>query len=105
MKEYRVQITDAALADMEDLYQYIAIQLEAPQYAMKQYNRIADAVLRLNSRPERYELCDAEPWRSRGLHHMNIENYKVFFTIRDDTVIIMDILYAAEDLEPRLPDR
>lgn len=102
MKEYQVKITDSALHDMEDLYQYIAIQLEAPQNAMNQYNRIADAVLKLNCMPERFRVFDVEPWRSRGLHRMNVDNYAVFFCILDDSVVITDVLYAASDLEKRL---
>ncbi len=51
MKSYAVQITEEALSDMEALYSYIAVRLKAPENAMKQYNRIADAILlyRLNN--------------------------------------------------------
>ena len=44
MKQYVVRITDRALADMEEIYHYIAIQLQAPENAMGQYNRIAEAI-------------------------------------------------------------
>ena len=43
MKQYRVLITDEALNDMESIYEYIAEELLAPDTAMGQYNRIADA--------------------------------------------------------------
>lgn len=33
MKQYVVRITDRALADMEEIYNYIAIQLQAPENA------------------------------------------------------------------------
>jgi toxin ParE1/3/4 len=39
MKKYRVQITDKALFDMEQINSYIAEQLQAPEAAMGQYNR------------------------------------------------------------------
>ena len=45
MKSYAVQITEEALSDMEALYSYIAVRLKAPENAMKQYNRIADAIM------------------------------------------------------------
>ncbi len=48
MKKYRIQITDKALEDMEEIYNYIAIQLQAPENAMGQYNRIAKAIEELN---------------------------------------------------------
>ena len=44
MKQYTVQVTDRALADMEEIYTYIAEQLQAPENAMGQYNQIAEAI-------------------------------------------------------------
>lgn len=48
MKQYAIQITDKALGDMEDIYNYIANILQAPENAMGQYNRIADAIQKLD---------------------------------------------------------
>jgi len=44
-----VEITNEALADMEQLYNHIALKLLAPENAMGQYNRIADEILKLDS--------------------------------------------------------
>ena len=41
MKKYHVQVTDAALMDLNELYEYIAIKLLAPENALDLYNRIA----------------------------------------------------------------
>ena len=49
MKQYKVEITKEALQDMEDIYNYIAIDLLAPDNAMGQYNRIADEILTLDT--------------------------------------------------------
>ena len=54
MKSYAVQITEEALSDMEALYSYIAVRLKAPENAMKQYNRIADAIVSLKQFPDRF---------------------------------------------------
>ena len=53
MKEYQVNITPKAKDDMEEIYNYIAYSLLAPQAAMNQYNNIADAILSLSTMPER----------------------------------------------------
>ena len=45
MKKYVVEITDEALADMEQIYDYIASVLQVPENAMRQYNRIAYAIV------------------------------------------------------------
>ena len=61
MKQYKVEITKEALQDMEDIYNYIAIDLLAPDNAMGQYNRIADEILTLDTFPERFRIMDSEP--------------------------------------------
>lgn len=61
MKQYKVEITKEALQDMEDIYNYIAIDLLAPDNAMGQYNLIADEILTLDTFPERFRIMDSEP--------------------------------------------
>ena len=51
MKQYKVEITQEALTDMEQLYNHIAYVLLSPENAMGQYNRIADAILQLHQMP------------------------------------------------------
>lgn len=102
MKRYVVEITDEALTDMEQLYNHIAYVLQAPENAMGQYNRIADEILKLDILPERFCIMDSEPEHSRGLRKMPVDNYSVFYVIRENRVIVTDVLYSASDIERRL---
>lgn len=102
MKQYVVRITDRALADMKEIYNYIAIQLEAPEKAMGQYNRIAEAIEGLNVFPERVKLMETEPERIMGLRQLVIDNYSVFYVIEDMDVIVTRVLYSAMDISRRL---
>ena len=105
MEEYEVRITDAALDDMERIYDYIACRLAAPESAIGQYNRIADAVLTLSTLPERFTLFETEPERSWGMRRMVVDNYVVCYVIRPGTVTVTDVLYGASDLHTRLSER
>lgn len=102
MKQYVVRITDRALADMEEIYNYIAIQLQAPENAMGQYNRIAEAIEGLNVFPERVKFVESEPERIMGLRQLVIDNYSVFYVIEDIDVIVTRVLYTAMDISRRL---
>ena len=102
MKQYKVEITREALQDMEDIYNYIAIDLLAPENAMGQYNRIADEILTLDSFPERFRIMEFEPEKSMKLRRVLVDNYSIFYTIREDKVIVTDVLYTASDIEARL---
>lgn len=81
MKHYTVQITDKALADMEGIYEYIAINLQAPENALGQYNRIAEAIEELNVFPERVRIMESEPEHTMGLRQLPVDNYSVFYVV------------------------
>lgn len=105
MEKYIVNITDDALNDMEALYEYIAIKLQAPENAMEQYDRIADAILTLDSFPDRDGLFECEPEHSLGIHRMVVDNYLVCYVIDPDVVTVTDVLYGASDVHKRLQER
>jgi len=104
MKQYKIQITDKALSDMEEIYNYIAEQLQTPEAAMGQYNRIADAIETLDMFPERMKLMETEEKLALGLRQMPVDNFTVFFHIREERVIITNVLYSASDIAKRLRD-
>jgi len=104
MEQYNVLITDEALADMEDIYRYIAVKLHSPENALAQYNRIAEAILTLEMFPLRYSVVQFEPEHSSGLRRMLVDNYSVFYVTHGEQVIVTNVLYSASDIERRLKD-
>lgn len=105
MEKYVVEITDNALTDMEELYEYISEKLCAPENAMGQYNRIAEAVLTLDTCPGRFGLFDCEPEHSMGIHKMIVDNYVVCYVIDPRVVTVIAVLYGASNIHKRLQDR
>lgn len=85
MERYTVQITEDALRDMEDIYHYIA-----------------EAILTLDFLPLRCPLVQFEPERSAGLRRMLVDNYAVFYMVRENAVKVTNVLYSASDIEQRL---
>lgn len=102
MKQYKVQITDKALEDMEEIYHYIAIQLQAPENAIGQYNRIAQAIEELNIFPEKVRFMESEKERTMGVRQLMVNNNSVFYTIENERVIVIRVLYSASDIGIRL---
>ena len=105
MENYTVNITDDALADMEDIYNYIAYELLAPENARGQYDRSANAILTLDSFPERFCIFDAEPEHSLGIRRMVVDNYLVCYVVDPGTVTVIAVFYGASDIHARLGER
>ncbi len=105
MNKYTIDITDEALSDMEALYDYIVNVKRAPENALGQYNRIADAILTLDAFPDRFGLFDSEPEHSMGIHRMIVDNFLVCYVIEPGVVTVTDVLYGASDVHNRLKAR
>jgi len=102
MKQYEVKITRRALADMEEIYAYIADKLQAPDTAIRQYNRIADEIESLRIFPDRYMLFDSVPERELGMRQLIIGSYSAIYVVSGDVVTVLRVLYSSSDLIARL---
>lgn len=102
MKRYEVKITNKALADMEAIYNYIANQFQAPDTAVKQYDRIAEGIQSLDFFPERCKLFDSQPEHDMGLRQLLVDKYSAIYVVKEDTVTVLRVLYSASDIISRL---
>ena len=61
-------------------------------------------ILKLKEMPERFSVFEKEPWKSRNLRVMPVDNYLVFY-IPDKltkTVNILRVMYGGRDTEKQL---
>ena len=63
-----------------------------------------ERILSLDTMPERYRKYEKEPWKSRGLRILPIDNYLVFYTMNTDikVVTILRVMYAGRDIDNQL---
>jgi toxin ParE1/3/4 len=101
---WEVFYTDDALQDLEDIHDYISLILLEPGIAEKQTNRIMDAADTLEHMPLRYRLYEHEPWHSKGLRVLPVDNYLIFYLPDElkNTVAIIRIMYGGRDIESQL---
>lgn len=88
---FAVTITSAAQFDIEETCRYIFFELENPQAAAKLATDIYDAIDTLDEFPLRNPLWRNEPWKSRGVHSLPVDNYLVFYSV-DETRNIVTVL-------------
>ena len=77
---YEVTLTPEAKHDLREIYRYIAVM------------------------PERFRVYDREPWSSRNLRVMPVDNYVVFY-IPDHqvkTVTVLRVMYGGRDIAAQL---
>ncbi len=79
--KYDVKISAQAQIDLHNIFEYIAINLQAEQTACNQLNRLEQAIKNLNYMPERFRAYEKEPWHSRGMRIMPVNKYLVFYIV------------------------
>lgn len=104
MIKYEVITTEQAECDLRGIFEYIAFELMAPGNAAGQLDRLEDGIMGLETFPERFRAYEKEPWRSRGLRVMPIDNYLVFYITNheENIVTVIRVMYAGRDVDAQL---
>lgn len=102
--KYDIFTTERAAADLRGIYEYIAYDLMSEQNALGQLERLERAVMSLDEMPERCPVYAREPWTSRGLRVMSVDNYLVFYLTDKAklTVTIVRVMYGRRDIPAEL---
>ena len=98
---YSVIYSPEAKDDLREIYSYIAYDLQAPETAEGQVNRIRKEIRSLDFMPSRYAVVDWEPWKSMGMHRVPVDNFVVYYAVNDGsrTVTVIRIFYGGRDIE------
>lgn len=101
---YEVVITDQADADLRGIYEYIAFELLAPENAAGQLGRLEKNILSLESFLEKFRKYEKEPWHSRGLRVMPVDNYLILYIPDKETeiVTVIRVMYNGRDVDNQL---
>ena len=93
---YEVALTPEAKHDLREIYRYIAVELQSEQNANGQLDRLEENILKLDEMPERFRVYDREPWRSRNLRVVPVDNYLVFYVPDHQvkTVTVLRVMYG-----------
>lgn len=102
--KYKIVLTKQADTDLRGIYEYIAFNLLEPELAARQLGRIEKGILSLDEMPERFRMFKKEPWYSRGLRQMPIDNFIVFYIPNDEdqTVTVIRVIYGGRDIGKQL---
>ena len=101
---YSVELTEQAESDLRSIFEYIAFELGSVPHATGQLNRLEKSIKGLKQMPERFKIYDREPWRSRNLRIMPVDNYLVFYIPNKSSkkVNIIRIMYSGRDEQSQL---
>jgi len=98
-----ISMTPQAKDDLRGIYEYIAFALQSPQNAAGQLDRLEESIDSLEEMPERFRIYDKEPWRSRNLRIMPVDNYLVFYIPNHENIVtVIRVMYGGRDVDRQL---
>ena len=101
---YEVELSEQADSDLREIFEYISFELQSPENASGQLDRLEGQILSLDTMPERYRKYEKEPWKSRELRVLPVDNYVVLYIPDSDkkVVTILRVMYAGRDIDNQL---
>lgn len=102
--KFEVELSEKADRDLRNIFLYIAIDLCVSEAAEKQVNRLWNAMRSLDELPERYRRYEDEPWYSRGMRVLPVDNYVVLYIpdMEKQSVCIVSVMYGGRDISEQL---
>ena len=101
---YEIEVSEQADSDLRGIFEYIAFELQAPENASGQLERLEEQILSLDTIPERYRKYEKEPWETRVIRVLPVDNYVILYIPDSDkkVVTILRVMYAGRDIDNQL---
>jgi len=97
MEKYKLLIFPSAKKDLQDIVDYV--NEHSPDAAIKLYDEIVEKIGSLSQIPLRCPFIKNPALKARGYRVLVVNNYLVFFIVKEKMVEIRRILYGRRQYE------
>ena len=94
MKNYNIEYSKESKQDLIDIKKYIKYNLQEPNTAQKLITKIRNQINNLKSNPEIYAIIDDDIIKKFEIRKLIVDNYIVFYRIKNNDIEIVRIMYA-----------
>lgn len=103
---YSISFTKEAKQDLRSISNYVKFKLKSPMAAKNLIDKIQEQVKALAQFPERFQLYEMEPWHSRNLRMVAVNNFVILYIpdLKNNVVYIYRIMYGKRDIATILSD-
>lgn len=101
-KKYQLKIFPLAQLDMEQIFEYIAVELANPTAALGQIDDFEKAFENICLFPESCPYISNEYVKEKFLRKLVVNNYIVFYRVKDNEIQVIRVLYGMRNYESLL---
>ena len=100
--KYNLQIFPLAQLDMEQIFEYISVELCNPTAAINQINDFEKAFNDICTFPECCPYINNEYVKDKSLRKLIVNNYIAFYRITENQIQVVRVLYGMRNYESLL---
>jgi plasmid stabilization system protein ParE len=97
MRRFRVLLVPQAQRQIEEIHDFIFSELKSPKAAASTEDAIIDAVMSLETMPERGHLREVGPYADGKHRVLRVKSYYIIYSVEGDAVYILAVHYSARD--------
>lgn len=99
--EYRLEYTPIAYEDLDNIFAYIALELQEPETAFNLIERIEEAVLKLLEFPYKAQEVRDILLANKGYRMLVVDHFSVFYIVDEQSQVIniRRILYGKRNFQ------
>lgn len=94
MKKYDIEYSKEAKQDLIGIKQYIKYNLQEPETAQSLILKIREEISNLKNNPEIHSVIDDDIIRKQEIRKLIVDNYIVFYRIKNNNIEIVRIMYG-----------
>ena len=94
MNKYNIEYSKESKQDLIGIKQYIKYNLQEPETAQKLISKIRDEIKKLKNNPKIYAIIDDELIKKLEIRKLIVDNYIVFYRIKNNNIEIIRIMYG-----------
>lgn len=99
MDKFKIILNERAFKDIDDIFAYIALEKQSPEYAQGQTDRIWIALRTLDTFPQSHQERNEGRYAGKGYRQLLLDNYVAIFKIDESkkVVTIVTVLYQGRN--------
>lgn len=96
MDKYKVKLNPKAYRDLNEIFDYISQNLQSPENAKRQTNRLWKALKSLDTFPQSHQKRITGTYAEKSYHQLLTDNYITIFKIEESQKIVKIITIQYE---------
>ncbi|MCQ2380831.1 MAG: type II toxin-antitoxin system RelE/ParE family toxin [Acidaminococcaceae bacterium] len=94
LQKYAVKVSPLVKKQLKEIYTYVSANLKSPLTAKHLNYDIRNKITSLQKLPNCGIQIQTEPWKSKGMRFVPVNNYDIYYVVKEATVYVFAVLYS-----------